>query len=184
MSILRTVNRAARAGKRFTLQPVASSITRGFTLPGFEEYVKELIAESEANIRLRLAQVDAKDTREIRRVIRANAKAHLGTIKATAQHAARMAEVWQVAHEFEDLLWGFRYITKLDDKVRDDHIKLDGLELPKDHPFWETGMPPNGWGCRCRVIALTSKPRSIRAVPKIKIEDRFSFNPGTQLTAS
>lgn len=147
MSILRTINRAARAGKRFTLQPAADSIIKGFAeLPGLFDLVTEMIAESEALIKTRLASVDPKDARELKRVLKANAQAHLNTIKVTSQQAARMAEVWRVAHEFDDLLWGFRYITKLDTLVRDDHAKLDQLELPKDHPFWEYGMPPNGYG--------------------------------------
>jgi hypothetical protein len=29
------------------------------------------------------------------------------------------------------------------------------LTLPRDHPFWQTHFPPNGWGCRCRVTAVT-----------------------------
>ncbi|MDR2261066.1 MAG: hypothetical protein LBE06_09125, partial [Azoarcus sp.] len=29
------------------------------------------------------------------------------------------------------------------------------LTLRYDHPFWETHYPPNGWGCRCRVSAVS-----------------------------
>ena len=29
-----------------------------------------------------------------------------------------------------------------------------GLTLPRDHPFWRTHFPPNGWGCQCRVTAV------------------------------
>lgn len=31
------------------------------------------------------------------------------------------------------------------------------LTLRHDHPFWETHFPPNGWGCKCRVVAV-AKP--------------------------
>ncbi|HRQ57652.1 MAG TPA: phage minor head protein [Azoarcus taiwanensis] len=39
---------------------------------------------------------------------------------------------------------------------RPDHLAWSdaGLTLPADHPFWDTHYPPNGWGCRCRVVAV------------------------------
>ena len=30
------------------------------------------------------------------------------------------------------------------------------LTLRHDHPFWETHFPPNGWGCKCRVVAVAA----------------------------
>jgi len=41
---------------------------------------------------------------------------------------------------------------------RPQHLAWHGLTLPHDHPFWKTHMPPNGWGCRCRVTAVL-KPK-------------------------
>ena len=38
---------------------------------------------------------------------------------------------------------------------RDQHVAWQGLILPVDHPFWEARYPPNGWGCKCRVRAIT-----------------------------
>jgi len=29
-----------------------------------------------------------------------------------------------------------------------------GLTLPWNHPFWRTNFPPNGFGCKCRVVAV------------------------------
>ncbi|MFN3985729.1 MAG: phage minor head protein [Rhodocyclaceae bacterium] len=39
---------------------------------------------------------------------------------------------------------------------RPDHLAWSdaGLTLPADHPFWQTHYPPNGWGCRCRVVPV------------------------------
>ena len=48
-----------------------------------------------------------------------------------------------------------RYITKRDERVRASHRAWDGLCLPIDDPFWRTHHPPNGWRCRCRVIAVS-----------------------------
>lgn len=30
------------------------------------------------------------------------------------------------------------------------------LTLRHDHPFWDTHFPPNGWGCKCRVVAVAA----------------------------
>jgi SPP1 gp7 family putative phage head morphogenesis protein len=50
-----------------------------------------------------------------------------------------------------------RYITKDDSRVRDEHRQWHNLVLPVDDPFWATHYPPNGWGCRCRVVAVSQR---------------------------
>ncbi len=37
------------------------------------------------------------------------------------------------------------------------HLAWHGLTLPHDHPFWQTHFPPNGWGCQCRVTAVSKR---------------------------
>ena len=49
----------------------------------------------------------------------------------------------------------FRYVAILDSRVRPNHKKLHGLILPKTDKFWDKNYPPNDWGCRCKVQALT-----------------------------
>lgn len=46
----------------------------------------------------------------------------------------------------------WEYKTAGDDKVREEHRKLDGLVLPANDPRWDKIFPPNGWKCRCYVV--------------------------------
>jgi hypothetical protein len=42
-----------------------------------------------------------------------------------------------------------------------------GLTLPADHPFWKTHFPPNGWGCHCRILAVSApKPGDATQPPE------------------
>lgn len=37
------------------------------------------------------------------------------------------------------------------------HLAWHGLTLPAEHEFWKTHFPPNGWGCQCRVTAVSKR---------------------------
>ncbi len=41
------------------------------------------------------------------------------------------------------------YRTMGDERVRVSHRPWDYVVLPRDHPWWNTHLPPNGWRCRC-----------------------------------
>jgi len=49
------------------------------------------------------------------------------------------------------------YRTMRDERVRASHRPWDNVVLPKDHPWWDTHYPPNGWRCRCTAYALDDK---------------------------
>lgn len=38
-----------------------------------------------------------------------------------------------------------------------EHKAWDGLILPADDPWFDTHFPQNGWGCKCRVYALSAR---------------------------
>ncbi|EWH09854.1 Mu phage minor capsid protein GpF [Catenovulum agarivorans DS-2] len=47
------------------------------------------------------------------------------------------------------------YVAILDGQTRPTHRTLNGKVFRFDDPIWQVIYPPNGWGCRCRVRALT-----------------------------
>lgn len=103
--------------------------------------------------------------------------------------AAGNAEIMQEP-EVDDILWGYKYVTAGDDRVRDSHIALDGVTLPKDDPWWQTNTPPNGWSCRCQVIPQFDKRKKAQPPDSVKVDGKtieqgadkgFKFNPGSLL---
>ena len=75
----------------------------------------------------------------------------LRTNKITAYHAGRYAE--QIANSDEQPYW--QYVAVQDSRTRPSHMALHGKVYRFDDPIWDTLYPPNGWGCRCRVRALS-----------------------------
>lgn len=80
-------------------------------------------------------------------------------------------------------VWGYEYVTVGDDRVREAHEDLDGTVRKKDDPIWKTIYPPNGWNCRCQVLAIYEPQRQTR-VPRGAadlVDEAFRFNPGREL---
>lgn len=110
----------------------------------------------------------------------------LETIFRTQLQMAFQAGRYQAEQhpDIQEILWGYKYVTTGDDRVRDEHAALDGVTLPKDDPFWQRFYPPNGWNCRCQVIPIF-EPREIVEPPKedengepLAPDKDFDFNPG------
>ena len=75
--------------------------------------------------------------------------------------SARAAGQWQRAQRTRRALPYFLYTLGPSEEHRPDHVTKAGIILPVDHPFWDTWMPPNGWGCKCRVRQI-SRAEAIR----------------------
>ena len=48
---------------------------------------------------------------------------------------------------------------------REEHLAWHGLTLPATHEFWQTHFAPNGWGCRCKIVAQRQPGKGDKARP-------------------
>lgn len=75
--------------------------------------------------------------------------------------SAYAAGRWEQSERLADLnpetKYYFRYVTVGDHRVRPAHRAWHGIILPRDHPFWLTHFPPNGFNCRCHVQLITER---------------------------
>lgn len=78
-------------------------------------------------------------------------KAWKKTEHETAVLTAESASNYQRLIKKKKLYPYWKYVTAGDEKVREEHRKLDGIILSCDDPRWDKIFPPNGWKCRCRV---------------------------------
>lgn len=88
----------------------------------------------------------------------------------------------------DEILWGYEYVTVGDNRVRRSHAAMDGIKLPKHHPFWEENRPPNGWNCRCKMVEVFDTDDHDIAQPQAQeidgvmvepqADEGFRFNPG------
>lgn len=81
-------------------------------------------------------------------------------LEAEYNHAiasAQMSDKWLEFEREKERFPYLRYRAQKDDRVRDDHKRLDGITLPLEHEFWNSFFPPIGWGCRC-FVEQTDEP--------------------------
>lgn len=89
--------------------------------------------------------------------------------KTEYQTATNIASSWQTYHRLLKKVGVYpywEYKTIGDDKVREEHVRLDGIILPANDPRWRKIWPPNGWKCRCYIV-----PRLKHEVTNEKIEE-------------
>lgn len=81
----------------------------------------------------------------------------LRTIYQTNVQTAYMAGRYQRYVAQADIFPYWRYVAVMDSRTRPAHAALNGKVFRWDDPVWQVIWPPNGWGCRCRVQALTEQ---------------------------
>jgi len=63
--------------------------------------------------------------------------------------------------------WEYRHGDSVTPRLL--HLSWNGLVLPWDDPWWKTHYPPNGWGCKCKVFALSR--RDMEGIGKTEPDD-------------
>ncbi|MFA5688586.1 MAG: phage minor head protein [Kiritimatiellales bacterium] len=130
---------------------VDDSLANGKT---FQEFKKNLQPELE---RLgwwgKKEAVDPKDG--VAKKVQLGSPHRLKTIYQTNMRTARAAGKWEKIERTKALLPYLRYSLGPSEKHRPEHAALEGTILPADDPWWNSYMPPNGWGCKCWVQQLS-----------------------------
>ena len=81
----------------------------------------------------------------------------LKTIYRTNIQTAYMAGRYQTQIDNVENRPYFEYVAVMDRRTRPAHAQLNGRIFKYDDEFWNSFYPPNGWGCRCRVRALSEE---------------------------
>ena len=143
------------------------------------------------------------ETGEIKKVQLGSTR-RLRTIYHTNLHTAFAAGQWERIQRNKKLFPYIKYIASDAGEPRESHKRFYNMVLPVDDPFWQTHFPPNGWGCRCNVRALTRRQaadETISESPKLEevehintrtgeveyypegVDPSFAHNPGDRLGA-
>ena len=89
-----------------------------------------------------------------------------------ALKSSRSAASWKEFERTKHIYPNLEYMPSRSVERRISHEKYYGTVLPIDHPFWDTALPPNGWGCDCwvrrsRKQASTEDITPIKPIPGI-----------------
>ena len=139
---------------------------------GFNQWKKDLLGEFE-----RKGWVFGKD-KSVSRGIDGNLLAdpktgeyfgtprRLNTIYRVNMQSAYSAARYQRMRDNVDNRPYWQYSAVGDERTRPAHLALSGKIYRYDDPFWTTFYPPNGFNCRCSVIALGARDLQRRGMDK------------------
>ncbi|HII3712212.1 TPA: phage minor head protein [Pasteurella multocida] len=97
----------------------------------------------------------------------------LNTIYRTNVQAAYSAARYQRMMDNIDHRPYWQYSAVSDERTRPSHLALNGRIYRYDDPFWSTFYPPNGFNCRCAVIALGERDLKRKGLDKADDSSEF-----------
>lgn len=113
---------------------------------------------------------------------------HMETVFRTNVQTAYGAGHWEKLNDplLADMFPYYRYSAVWDSQTRDTHRAMHGFIARRDDPIWNEWWPPNGFRCRCGVVAI-NKYRAARegikpsAPAKVEPDQGFARNPARAL---
>jgi hypothetical protein len=151
---------------------IDDAITRGL---GYDEWVREL--EPKLSSLGWWGRRTVEDERTgARKLVDFSSPRRLQNIFWSNMRAARAAGQWERAQASKDVLPYFLYVETTAADPRQEHLQWVGTILPIDHPWWDTHMPPNGWGCQCAVRQIgRAEAKRLGGVSADPIVDTTTF---------
>ena len=135
-------------------QGVSDAIEKGQSLGEFKKGLRPLLQQKGWWGEKEVAD---PTTGELRTVQLGSAR-RLQIIYDTNLRTAHAAAQWDRIKTTAQTRPWLRYVAiEKDGRTRKAHLSWHGTILPWDHPWWKTHYPPNGWGCRCKVIQLSDR---------------------------
>lgn len=132
---------------------VDQALSRGDSLATFRKNLTPTLAEKGWWGRKTVVDPDTGEEREVQ----LGSPQRLRTIYDTNLNTAQAAAHWERIQRTAQARPWLRYVALEDGRTRKEHLRWHNTILPHDHPWWDTHFPPNGWGCRCKVMQLSDR---------------------------
>jgi SPP1 gp7 family putative phage head morphogenesis protein len=169
---------------------VTKSLTDGITFDQFKRELEPLLKEQGWWGKVPASEVPGYDTAsgvDPDKIVQLGSPRRLETIYRTNIRTSMSAGHYKTQIEEADDRPYWMWVQVDRPNKRPYHAKLNGMVLRFDDPFWDTNYPPNGFGCECRVRAL-SKSEVTELGLKIasgdiidmQPEPGWAYNPGKE----
>jgi hypothetical protein len=146
---------AAKIMRHDVLEAMRGELERAFEegVP-FEQWKREIEPRMKA-----LGWWEPQDVRDpiTEKVVKVNPPGRLNTIYQTNMRTARSVGQYDRVQRQKRSRPYLLYLVGPSARHREQHLAWHGLLLPVDDPFWRYAFPPNGWGCKCNVRAVSRR---------------------------
>ncbi|HDL9510409.1 TPA: hypothetical protein PX800_000212 [Vibrio cholerae] len=156
-------------------QLVEQAIAEGQTFEQFRDLLKPLLVKSGW---WGVQVMDDPLTQESKPV-QLGSEGRLKTIYRTNMRTARAAGQWERIEKTKRAMPYLLYQLGSSREHRITHVRLSGVMLPVDDPFWNVFYPANGWGCKCWVRQV-SKREAEKLIAEGKVKTSAPDTPNKQ----